>query len=355
MRVLVLFLVTTMALISLYNFATIYRPKRSTHAGDRIAVLVPMRNEEAHVEGLIDSLKAQVGIPQAHFYILDDGSRDRTRALLDEATDGDERFTILQGKTLPDGWLGKPWALAQLEAASSGEVIVTVDADVRLQPHAIASATTLLMTSDLDFISPYPQQIAGTLAEKLIQPLVHWTWIASLPLRFAARSRRPSMAVANGQLFLVKRAALSSVGGFGAVAAEVLDDVMLARALMRGGFRGTAAEGASIAATRMYSSFSDIKQGYGKSLWKAFGGKFGPYVAIALIFFTSIYPFINANELYGLILSFYILLTRLVSAVIAREKIRYIFLHPISAALFIYLIAYSLINHSRITWKDRSL
>ena len=355
MRVLVLFLVTTMALISLYNFATIYRPKRSTYAGDRIAVLVPMRNEEAHVEELVASLKAQVGVPNALFYTLDDGSQDRTRALLYEAIDGDERFTILEGKALPDGWLGKPWALAQLEAASAGDIIITVDADVRLQPHALASATTLLMTSGLDFISPYPQQIAETLAEKLIQPLVHWTWVASLPLRVAARSGRPSMAVANGQFFLVKRSAVASVGGFGAIATEVLDDVMLARTLMRAGFRGTAAEGATIATTRMYSSFADIKQGYGKSLWKAFGSKVGPYVAIVLIFFTSIYPFIHANELYGLILSFYILLTRMVSAVIAREKVRYIFLHPISAALFIYLIIYSLVNHSRITWKDRTL
>lgn len=355
MRVVLLFLVTTMALISLYNIATIYRPQRSTYIGDEIAVLIPMRNEEINVAECVASLKAQVGVPKAHFYILDDGSTDRTRAIAEKATQGDARFTILSGKPLPAGWLGKPWALSQLEGASNEEIVITVDADVRLAPHALASAATLLVTSGLDFISPYPRQITESWIERLVQPLVHWTWVASLPLKLAARSHRPSMAVANGQLFLVKRAALTDVGGFAAISGEVLDDVMLARALMRHGFAGTAAEGASIASTRMYSSFEQIRQGYGKSLWKAFGGKAGPYFAIALIFFTSIYPFLHITELYGAILSFYIVLTRAVSAVIAREKIRYIFLHPLSAALFIYLIIYSLARHSRITWKERAL
>ena len=163
------------------------------------------------------------------------------------------------------------------------------------------------------------------------------------------------MAVANGQFFLIKRPALTEIGGFAAIRNEVLDDVMLARHLMRARFHGTAAAGAGIAHTRMYSSFAEIKAGYGKSLWKAFGGPVGPYLAIALIFFTSILPYFYLDSLSGWIVIFYLMVTRAVSAVIAREPLRYIFLHPISAAILIYLIIYSLTRHSTITWKARPL
>ena len=357
MRLLLLFTVLTMTVISFYNFITIYRPKKSSQASDRLAVLVPMRNERENARFLITDLKEQKGVENAHFYLLDDNSSDGTYEESLQQIAGDPRFTLIHGKQLPESWLGKPWALSQLESASSEEIILTIDADVRIEKHALASALTLLASSRLDFISPYPRQIAGTFIEKLVQPLIHWTWIATVPLRYAARSKRPSMAVANGQFFMVKRSALVDIGSFYAVHDQVLDDVMLARALMRAGYKGTATEGASIASTRMYSSFKEICDGYGKSLWKAFGGKAGPYLAIGLIYATSIYPFflMTSGEFFGLILSFYILITRIVSAVIAREKLRYTFLHPLSALIFIYIILYSVINHERITWKGRSL
>ena len=357
MRILLLFIVLLMVLLSFYNFITLYRPKKSSQASDHVAVLVPMRNERENVGALITDLKNQVGVSGAHFYLLDDGSTDGTYGEAQLQIDNDPRFTLIEGKPLPPNWLGKPWALSQLEEVSNEEIIVTIDADVRVENFALASALTLLAFSRLDFISPYPRQIAESFIEKLIQPLIHWTWIATVPLRYASRAHRPSMAVANGQFFIVKRSALKEIGGFGAVKGEVLDDVMLARTLIRSGFEGTATEGASIASTRMYSSFQEICNGYGKSLWKAFGGKFGPYLAIAFIYFTSIYPFflLTNGEFFGLLLSFYILITRIVSAVIAREKLRYTFFHPLSALIFIYIILYSVINHQRIMWKGRTL
>lgn len=348
-------LIAVMALISVYNIATIYRPNQSATTEEEIAVLIPVRNESSNAAELVATLKGQIGSANAHFYILDDGSTDTTLEILRTTINLDPRFTVITGKPLPQGWLGKPWALHQLESASHESTIITLDADVRLRPDAIARATALLTRSQLDFISPYPQQIAQSFIEKIIQPLVHWTWIATVPLQIAARAHRPSMAVANGQFFLVRRSALSEVGGFSVISNEVLDDVMLARTLLRAGFSGTACQGADIAHTRMYSSFSDIQRGYGKSLWKAFGSAAGPYIAIALIFATSLYPFLHITSVYGAVASTAILFTRFVSAVIAREKFRYIFFHPLSAALLIYLIIYSLLFHSRITWKDRTL
>jgi hypothetical protein len=76
------------------------------------------------------------------------------------------RFTVIKGAPLAAGWIGKTWALQQLYEASNEEVLVSIDADVRLTNDAINKAVTLLHGARLDFVSPYPRQIANTFAER---------------------------------------------------------------------------------------------------------------------------------------------------------------------------------------------
>ena len=50
------------------------------------------------------------------------------------------------------------------------------------------------------------------MAERLVQPLLQWSILTFLPLRLAERSRRPSLAAANGQFLVVRRAAYERAG-----------------------------------------------------------------------------------------------------------------------------------------------
>ncbi|MEY3722661.1 MAG: hypothetical protein RLZZ35_531, partial [Actinomycetota bacterium] len=54
---------------------------------------------------------------------------------------------------LPEGWLGKNYALQQLANRSSEEFLVFLDADVRLEKSAIADAIALLKKEGWDYIS----------------------------------------------------------------------------------------------------------------------------------------------------------------------------------------------------------
>ncbi len=104
-----------------------------------------------------------------------------------------------------------------------------------------------------------------------MQPLLQWSWMVSLPLRRAERSAQPALCAANGQFLVVDAAALARAGGFAGVAAEVLDDLAVARAVKRSGGRVGVADGADLAACRMYDGWADLRAGYRKSLWAAFG------------------------------------------------------------------------------------
>ena len=330
-------------------------PLSNDSVGQSVGVFVPLRNEEENVKDLISTLSEQVG--DFHFYLLDDNSEDHTFDLLEQYTAGNSRFTIIKGAPLAQGWIGKTWALQQLFSLSTEEFIVSVDADVRLSPDAIARSIATLKSTSLDFISPYPRQIALTLTERMIQPLLQWSWLSTVNLRIAEKSSRPSMAIANGQFFIVRRTALEKIDGYSAVKKEVIDDVFLARELIRHGFHGCVINGASIAECRMYTSWNSIKSGYGKSLNRAFGGYFGASFVILFLFLTSIAPFLLslAGNFYGWLGYVMIVFSRMVSAVKVKSKIVDSFFHPISAILLIYLIIHSFRVRSSITWKGRTV
>ncbi len=344
-------------LISLINFLTIRTPEKSSQIQESISVIVPLRNEANNVGELVASLRDQENLTQVEFLLLDDNSEDETLALLHQHTSGQSNFHILTGSTLPQGWIGKTWALQQLFDKSSGEIIISVDADVRLVPDAISKSVILLKNAQLDFLSPYPKQLALSWPEKLIQPLLQWSWMSTVILRVAEKSSLASTVVANGQFFVVRRAALAQVGGYESVRNKVLDDVELARTLVKQGSHGCVANGAEIASTRMYSSWKEIQAGYGKSLHAAFGSVFGSALAITFLFLTGIAPLIAAIT--GSTIGWYayaaVTLTRVMSSIKAGKNPLDALLHPISSALLMYLIIYSWLMRGQVQWKGRTL
>ena len=341
--------------IAAVNYVQIRTPMRTSELLESVGVVVPLRNEANNIEGLVATLAAQSG--DIHFYLLDDNSEDSTYELLQKFTMNDSRFTVIKGAPLADSWIGKTWALQQLFDASSEEVLVSIDADVRLSNDAINKAVTALRDARLDFVSPYPRQIARSFSERLIQPLLQWSWLTTVPLRYAESSSQKSMAVANGQFFVVRRSALRSIDGYSSVRNSVIDDVFLARELISNGSFGTVINGSDIAETRMYSSWNEIEAGYGKSLNKAFGSIFGAVFVIAFLFVTSIAPLILSllGNPYGWIGLAAIIGTRVLSAIKSRGRALDSVLHPLSIIALIYLIIYSYMMRGTVQWKGRTV
>jgi glycosyltransferase involved in cell wall biosynthesis len=321
--------------------------KGATTVSETIDVLIPMRDEEENVEACLKSVLNSELLEASNVYVLDDGSSDSTGQLI-----GEFKVNKLTGTPLPSGWLGKVWACHNLAQNGSGKYLVFMDADVRLHPYAIASSITRMNKFGWDFISPYPRQIAGSFLEKLIQPLLQWSWLASVPLRLAEKFPNRSMTIANGQFFIVKRSAYEKSGGHAEISGEVLDDLELARLLVSHGFKGGVADGSAVASCRMYKSNAQLIDGYTKSLWKAFGGQLGTVVAILLLFFTGISPYLGI----GAPASF-IFLSRVLAAIKTRSNPAYAFLHPISIIILLYLIVLSSMRKSRgtLTWRGRTI
>jgi cellulose synthase/poly-beta-1,6-N-acetylglucosamine synthase-like glycosyltransferase len=342
--------------MAIFNAITIVRPRAQGSQNLSFSILVPCRNEAENVSELVATLGG-LDHPRYEVIFIDDNSTDGTGELLSQAIRNYSFMKALTASSLPAGWMGKPWALSQGLSHATRDYIVTVDADVRLAPDALSAMDSVLQRTRSDFLSPYPSQSAVTMSERLVQPLLQWTWMTTVPLRLAMRSSRPSLAVANGQFLIVKKSALIAVGGFTAIQSSVLDDIDLARALIRGGFSGGVCDGSKIASTRMYSSFSEIRAGYGKSMSTGFGGIFGSLALALVMAISGLLPFIFS--FFGSTMATAALLlvvtSRVVSSISSRSLIIDSLLHPISTIVFIYLLIYSNFFHSKITWKGRSI
>lgn len=319
------------------------RPKPESLRSD-FDILVPMRNEEINVDPLLETLINQGG----EIYILDDNSTDATLAKLKKFTN---QLQLISGKELPDGWLGKNFACHQLAIHGANKYLVFIDADVRLQEGAINSAISQLENSSWDFISPYPKQKTSGVLQFLIQPLLQWSWFATVPFVYANHFPKKSMAVANGQFFIVKRSSYLKSGGHKAIKNEVLDDIELARLLIGAGFKGGPVDGSRIAECHMYKSDSELIGGYSKSLWRAFGSYFGTVIAIVLLGLTAI-PFI-----YFKLAALFIFISRVLVALKVRSSISSSIFHPISMMCLALMIIYSnyLNRIGKLTWKDRNI
>lgn len=326
-------------------------------AAERISVLLPVRDEEQHVARCLDAVLAQRRVADLEVLVLDDGSRDGTRAIVESYEDPRLRLLTGAGEP-PEGWLGKPYACQQLADAASGDVLVFLDADVVLSASGLAATVALL--KDLDLVSPYPQQQAGSWLERLVQPLLQWTWLTFLPLRLAETSPRPSLAAANGQLIAVRREAYDRAGGHAAVSGEVVEDVALLRAVKRSGGRGTVVDGTSVASCRMYDGPRALADGYGKSLWTAFGSPAGAAVVMGALTAVYVAPAVAALRGSRAGMAGYAagVAGRVVSAQRTGGRVwPDAFLHPLSVLALTALTARSVRDkrRGRLQWKGRSL
>ncbi len=287
----------TATLHTVYNLGQMRRPVTDPPlVEERVSVLLPVRDEASRVRPCLEALLAQENLPELEICVLDDGSTDGTAELVRRVAGADPRVRLVVGgdEPPPPGWLGKPWACHRLAAEATGAVLVFVDADVLLAPAAVAASVDLLRSSGLDLVSPYPRQLALTAGERLVQPLLQWSWLTTLPLGAAERSSRPALGAANGQLLVVDAAAYRRAGGHQRVRGAVLDDLELLRAVKRAGGRGTVVDGTDIATCRMYVGWADLEAGYMKSLWAAFGSPAGAAGVTAGLCVTYVLPFLAA-------------------------------------------------------------
>jgi glycosyltransferase involved in cell wall biosynthesis len=225
-----------------------------------VSIIIPARNEEANLGSCLDSLVGQTGC-SFEIIVVDDHSTDRTREIALSFPD----VRVIDAGPLPDGWTGKNNAVTSGARSSRGEWLLFTDADTVHLPGSLARALSEAEESGAEMLSYSPEQIAVTFWEKAILSVVFAELARQYP---PARVSDPNStaAAANGQYILVKHSAYNAVGGHGAVASSILEDVGLARAIKSSGRKIRFRFGAGVVCTRMYRNFGQLREGWTKNL-----------------------------------------------------------------------------------------
>jgi len=232
-----------------------------------LTVVVPAYNEAHNIGPCLASILANAP-PCSHWQVLvvDDASSDATAALAIAQAAGDARFALLQAGPRPAGerWVGKNWACARAMEQVESEWVLFVDADVRLQPTALQRALGQAIGDGADLLSLAPRLGCGCLSEWLVQPIMASLLGLGFPIAAANDPADPT-AFAAGPFMLFRRSAYGAIGGHRALAAEVVEDLALARLIKAHGYKLRYLLGLDAADLRMYTDFPALWEGWSKN------------------------------------------------------------------------------------------
>lgn len=229
-----------------------------------LTAVVPARNEEEEIEESLRSLLAQE-YGRLEVVAVDDRSEDATGRILDALAEAHPGLRVLHVRELPPGWIGKSHALQRGAESASGELLVFLDADVKMHgDDVLRRAVSALLARDLDHLTAIPDletpgpildAVTGTF--KLLFGIYFRPW----------RAEDPSSAqyVGTGAFNLVRTARYREAGGHRPIALQPDDDLMLGRLLKENGCRQAAVLGRGLLSVRWYAHLAELVRGLEKN------------------------------------------------------------------------------------------
>lgn len=246
-----------------------------------VSAIIPARNEEASIARAVTSIAAQAEVGEV--IVVDDQSTDRTSEILSELAARIPKLKILHGEALPPGWTGKNHAVATGAAVAKGDWLLFTDADTYHFMGSTRRALSDAVDHNAMLVSYSPEQEMDSFWERALIPFVYCRLAARYSFTSVSDPKRPD-AAANGQFLMVFRDVYRAVGGHAAVAAEVLEDVALARNVKRAGFPIYFTAPKGVVRTRMYRSFGALWEGWTKNLYPLLGGDWRSMIGELRIF-----------------------------------------------------------------------
>jgi len=268
-----------------------------------VSILIAARNEEHRV--LDQSMRSMLAQDYGQFEVIavNDRSTDSTGSILNSIAQTDNRLQSIEGRELPSGWLGKPYAMHQALNHAHGEWILATDADMIFDKATLRTAVAHSCAREADALTLIPYFEAGSFWERVMIPT--WTWVLWMfTISYRINNPKTQGALGIGGFFLMRRAVLERVGGYEALKDEVLDDVRLAEMIKRSGGKLLSEYAPGLVRTRMYRNFGEMWESCSKS-WFA-GMKFSlPFATLCVCWMYSIAvlpPFVGLISAIGILI-----------------------------------------------------
>ena len=217
-----------------------------------ITVLIPARNEAGTIARTLSTVRQQSA--ELAVVVIDDQSTDQTAQIVANEPGA---IRLVGGTPTPSGWLGKVWALEQGLAAVKTPLILLLDADIELAPGFVASLQEKLQLEQLALVSVMARLRTSSVWERLLVPAYIYFFKLLYPFALV-NSQHSRVAAAAGGCILLRKTALTQIGGFTALRGSIIDDCALAGLIKRAGNPIWLGLTNSVISIRPYQTLSDF-------------------------------------------------------------------------------------------------
>jgi cellulose synthase/poly-beta-1,6-N-acetylglucosamine synthase-like glycosyltransferase len=285
-------MLTAVLLVGYIGLLWFVRSRLKSYASGRnnpdlsVSVIVPCRNEEKKLPRLLDALSRRADAPdRTEIVLVDDGSTDGTLAIMRAFAANNPAVRILHLDDSPDCISPKKRALEAGIAASTGEIILTTDADAMPGPHWIRSILAEYDESVVMVLGYAPYRTDGPfggLFHRLLA-LEYFTMGAVAAGSVAAGFPLTS----NGANLSYRKSLFLELGGFGITRNQMSgdDDLFLHKARTEG------SAGIRFACSPDAAVFNDPPKDLTTFFWQRirFSSKHLAYPPAAITLFAAIY------------------------------------------------------------------
>jgi chlorobactene glucosyltransferase len=337
-----------------------------------VSLVIPARNESRNIRRCVESALAS-SYPRLEVIVVDDHSTDDTADIVRDLMRHDTRLRVITPPPLPAGWFGKQWACEAGAKECRGELLGFMDADTWQSSDLVTRVVNAMDSREADVLSVAGTQALGGFWEHMIQPQV----FAILAQRYGGteavnRSPHASQKIANGQCLWLRRAAYDALGGHAAVRHKVAEDLAIAQLYFRAGRTVVIVLGLAQLYTRMYTSLRELVEGWGKNIYAAgrdamplgaAGRVLFPLVLITPALFGVVPPAVLALALGGVLGHGALVWSAIATGANVvwwllvygwlRLSLGYALLHPIGAAMLLYIALRAIVRGRRVEWKER--
>ena len=317
-----------------------------------LTVVVPARDEAEKIAATLDALMV-ADYAGVKVLVMDDRSTDGTGAIVDAyvaeyAVRRPGALSAIHITELPEGWLGKTFALMVATENSSSDYLLFTDADILFSPSVLRRARVCAQETQADHLVVMPTVEVRSRGEGIVlgflQVMSLWAvrpWKVQEP-----KARRDVAGI--GAFNLVRRDAFNEIGGWIPQRLAVLEDITLGRRMRAAGMRQRVAFAPGMVLVHWAKGGHGLLTNMTKNLFSAFG--FQPAFVVVVCVWIGVFFLLPLAGLvwWGTVVQALVILCCIgaqyrVMGETSKIDARYAWLYPLGAVAMIFAIARSMV------------